>query len=485
MSSNEKLKIVNKNLDRLMLIAENNVKKGKYECALAALSAYCNIQYNINQVYTDEKAENLVLDIGKRLVKTPKNYKRENNTVLFYDGFGLDLRGWGASFAKALTESDYDLIYVVPSSSKGKIPHIEMEVKKGLGKLVFIEMNHSYVKWIYELSNVFKTYQPKASFFYTTPFDVSGAAVFDAYKGNLLRIQVDLTDHAFWIGVNAFDYAIHSRLPSASNMIYGRGVPLEKIKRMDCCPYINREMDSTPLPFDIEHERYVFSGGSLYKTLGDQDLYYYRIVDHILKEHKKIKFLFAGEGDDSELKKIIEKYPGRAFHIHERSDFIRLFENCIFLLNTYPMFGGLMMRYAAMVGKVPLTLKHGNDHEGLLNDQDKRGIEFDTYEDVIVEADKLIEDEVYRKQKEYDLVGSVMTEEEFTRNVKLLIEEQRTEYSFDKVKEIDTREFRAEYVKRLDPNEMLAKVIPNRKNKVLFSYFPILFLRKLKRRIIK
>lgn len=484
-TSEEKLNYVKKYLDKLLSIARQATGKGRYNLALSALSAYCNIQYSINQVYTDAKAEELLLQISEKVVSVSDNYQGEKNTVLFYDGFGLDLRGWAASFARAISSLEYDFVYVAPLHAKGKIPHIKAEVESGKGRIEYIDMKQSYVEHINALNEIFNRYIPKAAFFYTTPNDVAGAAVFDAYKGKVKRIQIDLTDHAFWIGVNAIDILPEGRDLGVSNAIYHRGFSKDAITYMDGCPYINRDVSPEPLPFDIEHDEYVFSGGSLYKTLGDEQLYFYKIVDHILSEHDSIKFLYAGGGDDSELKKIIAKYPGRAFHIPERPDFIRLFENCDFFLNTYPMFGGLMMRYAAMVGKIPLTLKHGSDHEGLLKDQDKRGIEFDTYEETIREADKLISDEQYRSLKELGLKGSVTTEEEYARRIQMIIEQGETDQSFEHIKEIDTTEFRSEYLERLVPDEMLQDEIGRKKNLDLAFYFPELFVKRVLRRITK
>lgn len=42
--------------------------------------------------------------------------------------------------------------------------------------------------------------------FYTTPNDVAGALVFNRFKDLVTRIQIDLTDHAFWLGINSVDY---------------------------------------------------------------------------------------------------------------------------------------------------------------------------------------------------------------------------------------------------------------------------------------
>ena len=391
--SKEKLNYISSYLKKLIDLAENGVRKGRYNISLSALSAFCKIQYSINQVYTDKKAEDLLLHISKEVVKIPNDYCSDENTILFYDGFGLDLRGWAASFAKGLSGLEYDIVYVAPLHSAGNIPHIAREVENGRGKIEYIDMKHSYTSHIETLNNVFLKYRPQVAFFYTTPNDVAGAAVFDAYAGKTRRIQIDLTDHAFWIGTKAFDFITESRDVGVSNAIYHRGVDIKKVKKMDCCLYINTDVDSTSLPFNIEKEKYIFSGGSLYKTLGDEDLLFYKMIEHILFAHENVKFLYAGEGDDSELKKLLLRFPGRAFHIGERPDFYRLFKNSIFFLNTYPMFGGLMMRFSANAGKIPLTLKHGSDHEGILFNQESLGIEFDSFEEAMQEADMLIDDD--------------------------------------------------------------------------------------------
>ena len=474
----EKKNTTNKYLSKLMRISIDSVNKGRKEKALSSLGAFCSIQYSINQVYTDKQTEDLISEISKKLVTIPDEYNPDQKTVLFYDGFGLDLRGWAASYIKALISANYHVIYVAPIHRKELVPHICDELNRGNGRAVWIDMKKSYVNWVIELKNIFLKFQPGTAFFYTIPYDVAGAVVFNSFAKKVNRILIDLTDHAFWIGKNAFDYIIECRMPGLSNLVHYRGVSADKILYTDCCLYINRQIDPEPLPFDIEREQYVFSGGALYKTLGDNNLYFYKIVDHILSKHSHIKFLYAGVGDDTQLKILIKKYPERVFHINERSDFIRLFENCIFFLNTFPMFGGLMMRYSALVNKIPLTLKHGSDHEGILIDQDKRQIEFDTFEELIHEADRLIEDNSYRESKEKLLDGSVLTEQEFEDLMIKIIENKTTGKQIESIEKIDTTEFRAEYLERLDVDEMLIRTIPTRINKSLIPYYPLLFLKK-------
>ena len=280
-----------------------------------------------------------------------------------------------------------------------------------------------------------------------------------------------MTDHAFWIGVYAVDYFLESREMGASLAIYKRNISRDKIIKIDSCPYINKDIYNEPLPFDIEKTKYIFTGGALYKTLGDKNLLYYKIIDILLHDFSDLNFLYAGSGDSSEIKKILKKYPGRAFFISERPDFFRIIENCIFYLNSYPMFGGLMMRYAALAGKIPLTLKHEHDADGILENQDQLGIQFKTVEGVLNEAEKLIVDVQYREKKGLIVKNSVITEEIFARNLKLIIENKRSEYTFGDIKEIDTLEFQKEYVARFKVDDYY-KTIASKINKNLLFVLP-------------
>ena len=133
------------------------------------------------------------------------------------------------------------------------------------------------------------------------------------------------------------------------------------------------------------------------------------------------------------------------------------------------------MRYAALAGKIPITLKHDSDADGILINQDKLGIEYDDYDEFINEIHRLLSDDIYRAKKEDMLINSVMTEDDFARNLKLLIEEKRTEYSFDDIERFDTTEFRSEYKKRYT-NEQLYKTIAKKSNVRLMRFFPKEFI---------
>ena len=468
-------------IDKLKRVAQKEISRNNAEAAMAAISACSLILYEYNQYYCDEEIEKYIEDISKT-IKIPSDYISDEKTILFYDGFGLDLRGWAASFVKALVGCDYKVVYVTNKDSSKSIPHILEELKNNTS--IYIETS-SYSKQLEGILEAFSLHKPKAAFFYTTPNDVAAAIVFRIFEGKVKRIQVDLTDHAFWIGVKSADCFIESRELGASLAIYERGIDKDKIIRLDCAPYINRDVCNDALPFDIENERYFFSGGSLYKTLGDPNLLFYRSIEDILISVPDIKFLYAGTGDSSNIRTLQNKYPNRVFLIQERPDYFRLIEHSIFYLNTYPMFGGLMMRYSALAKKLPITLRHNDDASGILFDQDALGIEFNSYEEYMAEIKRIICDNEYREKKESNLYLSVMNDELFRRNLQLIIEEGRSEYVFRDIPKFDTRHFRETYLKRFSIRDNLEYVISNKKNISLAKYFPNLFIKKVIDRLIR
>lgn len=200
------------------------------------------------------------------------------------------------------------------------------------------------------------------------------------------------------------------------------------------------------------------------------------MVGSLLKDHPDAIFLYAGRGDDSQLKELEKAYPGRVYHIPERKDLYQVLRHSTLYLNTYPMFGGMMMNFAALAGRPPLTLKHDHDADGLLFDQDKLGVEFDTPGQLLEEAHRLLTDSEYRTRREEELKGCVITRERFTAQLARLVEEDATDFAFE-TPFVDTTRFREEYRARFDEKKETSLPFGGRLNLALFPEYPLRWLR--------
>ncbi len=465
-------------LKKIKNIVSESINRQKYEKALATIAFMGNYLYQYNQFYTEDELEGYLINLSdclKKEFQIELSFRPSQN-IIFYDGFGLDTRGVALMYLNALGLNNYHVIYVTNEKEKEKIPTIRNMCDKYHFEMQFVDMSN-YIEWSKQLCAVFTKYKPRAAFFYTTPNDVSGIVSFHMFGGIVDRYLIDLTDHAFWLGKSAVDYFLGSRNMSASLQFYHRGIQKSQMIKLGVNLLVENTPDHSGLPFDVQKTDYIFSGGALYKTLGDPNNTYYRIVDHILTVDKNIKFLYAGVGDDSELSKIVEKYPGRAYHINERKDFYYLVSNCKLYLNTYPMFGGMMMKYCGLAHKLPITLKHGHDSDGLLLHQDECQIEYSTYDELIEDVDKLLADDNYRHTREKLLDDSVITEKRFKNNIHGVIENHKTDYEHE-YEEIDTSTFRKEYSERFNYDEEMLDMVKNI-NISLLSEFPQIFIKGL------
>ena len=471
---------VEKVIKELKNYAEKSFHTKKYEKSLTAIEVGANILYRYNQIYKDDEFENLLVEISNRLINKGEIKKKNEKIVVFYDGFGLDTRGLALIFLKAIAELNYKLIYITKKESIDSQPTIK-KILSGYNVTYEYISDLNRINKIKELNNVFLKYNPTDAFLYTTPSDVGAITVFNAYKGKITRYQIDLTDHAFWLGINAFDYCISLRDLGATIEYNYRMIPKEKIIFLPYYAYIDKSISFQGFPFDSKGKKVIFSGGSLYKTLGDNENKYYKIVEHILENHADTIFLYAGEGDNSQIELLQKKFNNRVFHISERKDLYQVMLHSTLYLNTYPMFGGLMMHYAVSAHKIPITLKHNHDADGLLFKQDQIKIEYEDVETLEKDVDKLLKDESYLKERENLLLNSEITEEQFKKELNNLILYQKTNYLI-KLDYVDTNDFRKEFLNRFKGIDDISKSF-GKKDLVLFKKFWRYFLVNLKNKL--
>lgn len=460
-------------------IIETSLEKKGFENALAAISVCAELLYQWNQQYSDEFLERAVETIAKetKTAAIDSLSDVDENTILFYDNFGLDTRGLALIYIKALSKTGKKIIYLTLNWAKDKQPEIDkiISTNKNVQKVFFT--GKTYLSKIKELQKVIITFKPSKAFFYTTPHDSDGAVVFNQIAGKVVRYQINLTDHAFWLGNNAFDYCLEFRDYGASITAKYRNIDKKNILILPYYPFINKEIEFQGFPFDFAGKKIVFSGGSLYKTI-DENRTYYKIVIEILKANVDVVFLYAGNGDDTFLIDLQNQFKSRVFHIEERKDLYQLMKHITIYLNTYPMIGGLMTQYAAMAKKIPLTLKHDKDASGILINQDKCCYEYDSSEALIKDAIRLLEDEEYLCQREKLLEGSVISEDVFNRQVLNLLETNKTDFSVAFFDAIDTESFRNDYKIRFD-RKKFERSICSKKSCVLALQYPCAYIQKI------
>lgn len=454
---------------------EQELSKKNYEMVLELISNAAMILYTTNIYYVDDDLEYYLKKVSDVLIAQKYEKKDTTDTLLFFDGFGLNDRGLAQIYLKALCSIKH-VVYVTFKDCVSSIPDIINILDLSKSKIATIDKRDgNYIRQIEQLNQIVLKEKPQSFFFYSEPDDVIATVIMNAYKGILNRYQINLTDHAFWLGARCIDYCIEFRDYGASVSKYYRGIEENKIVKLPFYPLLHEERQFQGYPFSVNDDsKVIFSGGALYKTLGG-DNKYYKIVDHLLENNNDVIFWYAGHGDDRELKKIISKYPERVYHTNERSDLYQVLKHCVFYLSTYPICGGLMYQYAAKAGKVPLTLKYDEITDGFLLNQESSNIEFDTLEQLLSEADELLRNEKYRERRALEMRNLVISEHEFHNCLLLILQKGKSVYDIGFRKD-DTSAFREEYLKRQTAINIDA-LIANKKNmRATIRYMPLRFV---------
>lgn len=421
------------------------LRDGSYEQAIQEMILLARALYDCNQTYTDDVLERYLDFLAKELPEISSSSVGDGRKrIVFYDGFGLDTRGLVLIFLRALRHMDAEIFYVAPESARDRIPTIAAVLEACGGTLYFFPDNEQTPKWIrcLTLCNVLEDIRPNIGFLYTTPWDIEGILAFMHSEGRMKRYQINLTDHAFWLGRNAFDYCLEFRDFGANLSRQYRHIPMQKLLKQPYYPLVDPTIPYGGLPFErADGDFVIFSGGTLYKTL-DREKTYYRIVDCCLRNFPQVKFWYAGMGQEdhtADLRTLVQNHPGRVFVTGEREDLFQVLRHVDMYLNTCPHYGGLMTQYSIAAGRVPFTflcLPKEESAASVLLSQEDHGFEFQDMGHFLEELRRFIEDPVYRRQKEAQLRARklLITEEEFTENLKRIIEEDRSSYpirSFD------------------------------------------------------
>ena len=440
-----KSEFVEKKYDKCKKIIFRSLKKRKYDKALAGISIASSLLYLWNQRYTDEFLEKSIAEVAdSTMFDSLRELDCDNDAILFYDSFGLDVRGLALIYIKALARMNKKVFYVVSAKSEGKQPEIDKIINGSNIKKIYFE-SHDHYKKLRELQEILCQVKPSKAFLYTVPFDSAGVAAFMQLK-SATRYLINLTDHAFWIGIHAFDYLLEFRNYGAFVSNNERGVEKSKILELPFYPIIDKETEFQGFPFATEGKKILFSGGALYKSI-DKDKTYYLMVRRILEQNADCLFVYAGSGDDTYLKELMDLFPDRVFHIHERKDLYQVMKHITLYLNTYPLAGGLMTQYAAAAGKIPVLLWRGPEHSGILFDQESRKIEYKNVNELVDDVNRLLSDSELLHSREALLKGSVIEEEEFGNELTNIIYNSSSKYKID-YHPVDTLLIKKDYADR-------------------------------------
>lgn len=412
-----------------------SVERKDWADTLKRLHMLCWHLYLYGAYVTDDEIEAWVREIEQNVPVDVKPFESIAGNVFFLDSFGLDTRGLALIYLKALHALGYHIIYCVAEKHE-PLPQIEEVLRENKADYVLLESDQkAHIDRYREICAVIAHYRPEIGFLYMTPWEIEGVMAFERFADCMQRYQVNLTDHTYWLGVQAFDICLEFRDFGASLSMAERHIPREKLRLQPYYPVVSKDAPFEGYPFERTPGDFViFSGGMLFKTK-DAERTYYRIVDAILTRRPQVKFWFASRAPiDEDILWLKMRHAGRVFFMPERKDLYQVLENVDLYLNTTPELGGLMTQYAAIAGRLPVT--HSpleNPLDGLLQNLDKLDLVRQDIPSTVDLVTYLIDHSEERKRRGRLAQKSVMTEEAFTENLGSILREGTSAYPFHEI----------------------------------------------------
>ena len=477
---------INKQIEKLENKVSTNLQNSNYKKAAELMTIACSILYQSNACYKCDWIENGINVLASELNNIDGFRSNNDDYFLFYDSFGLDNRGIALIYLQALSKHK-KIIYITKNTNTLQSVRIKKTISQSGGESYALDTNDP-LEAIDTLVKIYLKYKMKVCFSYLSPKDIPAAVFFTLLsEADTYRFFIDITDHAFWCGINSFDKIIEFRDYGCYIDNVFRSIDKEMILLLPYYPEINKEIEFGGFPFTVNPNQIVlFSGGAIYKTISTDKLYY-KAIDEILDRHSEVIFWYAGDNKCPDFVHLETKHKGKVWFTHERKDLYEILKHSFMYINTYPIIGGLMTQYAACAGKIPFTLKYDDCIDGFLINQNELGIVAETYDDYISKLERAINSEKYRMELENKMPSAVPSKSLFEQQIENLILYKKTDFD-PQYKKIDTTEFRRSYLDRFSVDKM-NMLFPHSRFYSTITDFPIEwilgFIKIIEKRIMK
>lgn len=432
--------------ERIVSYSERAFKKGDYGKCLCGIEAAAWFQYNINDVYTDERLNGLLRRLADILCM-PVQLELEPNTVCFIDSFARDNHGLTQQYLDAIIRlGHYRLVYISENKQIGADIREMLEQASARIEVADGRNEVDIIKRIYDV--VIKE-KPSMCFFHLSPNSVAPIVAMSNFKG-IKKIQLNLTDHAFWLGGHDFfDYSFEFRSYGCRVSTEKRGFKKEQLVIMPFYPWA-KEVPFAGFPVDESDKVVFFSGGALYKTEGGNDMYF-KMLKAILDKHQNVVFFYAGNGDKTHFESFINvnKYEDRVFLIGQRDDINEVFKHSDIYYSTYPLFGGLMSQYAA-INALPILAFDEVEIESVVCTKKQDHFVYKTEGELLKEADELIDNATYRQERGAYFQSLCMNQNDFRANLGAWMDRKTSPQYNVNSKTIDYKTFCEQYVYRIN-----------------------------------
>ncbi|AZA81728.1 hypothetical protein C1637_03890 [Chryseobacterium lactis] len=325
-----------------------SINQKNYDLALRLIELSAHLQYNycFNESWYDKELEGSLKQIADLHLAT-QTISPQKDVIMFYDYFGYDNRGLTQQYLRALKKLNKKIILVFENEGRYyKNEAILSEIKDYAHKEIYYLNGETRIDKAENLFNIILSVKPESILMHLIPWDTIAYLAFYKIKG-ITRYQINLTDQAFWLGVDITDINIGFRSYGLNLSEQFRNIPKQKNKLLPYYPILSSS-SFQGFDFETKDKKIIFAGSTLYKVLGNK-LEFFETIHRLLNINKNLIFVLAGSGNADAITKFIDdnNLNNRIFLIGDRYDLFEIMKKVDYYIATFPFAGALMTQIAA------------------------------------------------------------------------------------------------------------------------------------------
>ncbi|MEP2758972.1 MAG: hypothetical protein ABJP66_07890, partial [Hyphomicrobiales bacterium] len=332
--------------EHLVSEALAQVRKRRWAEAMDKMVQAARIAYLVNWRYQDSRIEAALKLIAEAVLSAENNPPSESERIVFFDSWGLDARGLSLQYIRALNAAGASILFICETRNEAGSVGLREELSKGAAtETLYLDGVDNELEKTRRVHETMSAFRPSRILMHMTPWAVGAIVAFHTFS-KVPRYQINLTDHAFWLGTGCSDYSLEFRDYGIAVSQEKRGMPPERTILNPYYPIVE-DSQSHPLPERKDGEVVVFSGGAFYKMYGREG-YFFDLIGFLLDDNPNVVFWLAGNGRTTLLNERLGAHlkSGRVKLIGNRKDINAVFQACDIYLSTYPFCGALMAQLA-------------------------------------------------------------------------------------------------------------------------------------------
>ena len=417
-------------------LAKKALRNNDIDLSWHYVSKCAGLAQQFNWIYSDDELEDVVGSIGEKIIQKPCiNYQSIGDRVVFIDDFCTSFV-LAIQYLQALASSGKEVLYITTvdtnrNSFQGIVDRIKNFPNVQV-KIVDLSDLQEEVKTLYD--SILDFHPQKVILHILATSKVLPAMY--VLPEQIERYIINLADQTFWLGKDAIDYCLEFRQFGVSVSLQRRGLKEKQLLLIPFYPAVdNCPFQGLPMGCEGQGKIVVFSGGDVYKVM-DKQKKYWHLVKRILETFPQVVFWYATKITNQTGVEIIQDFikknhfEGRFFLTSFRPDINEVLSHIDIYMGTCPASGSLMTQLAATNAKPILQFYYpgtpDDETEQILCYNDTFKISYDEESGFMEEANRLINDDKYRKEQGERLKNAMITPKQFNQLVSKTISTNKT-----------------------------------------------------------